>query len=76
MILIAQNFHFVTCHTGGAENPYPKIHHQISIKIGVTKDFGSTLGTSKVSDARRRGVTTEAYQQYAAGRNDRRQRRR
>jgi hypothetical protein len=48
----------------------------MNITTGVTKDFGSTLGTSKVSDARRRGVTTEAYEQYAAERNDRRQRRR
>ncbi len=29
---------------------------------------------SKVPDARRQGVTTEAYQPYASGRNDRRQR--
>jgi len=36
--------------------------------------FWLTLGTSKVLDARRRGATTEAYEQYAAGRSDRRQR--
>ena len=29
--------------------------------------FGLTLATIKMLDARRRGVTTEAYEQYAAG---------
>jgi hypothetical protein len=29
-------------------------------------DFGRTLDIIKVLDARRRGVTTEAYEQYAA----------
>ncbi len=39
----------------------------------ITKDFGQSLGTSKVLDARRRGAPTEAYKQYAAKRSDRRQ---
>ena len=34
-------------------------------------DFGVTLGTNKVLDARRRGAPTEAYKQYAARRSDR-----
>jgi hypothetical protein len=37
-------------------------------------DFGATLGASEVFDVRRRGEATEAYEQYAAGRSDRRQR--
>ena len=32
----------------------------------IIKDLGQSLGTSKVLDARRRGVPTEAYKQYAA----------
>ena len=39
-------------------------------------DFGLSLGTSKVLDVRRQGATAEAYEQYAARRSDRRQRRR
>ena len=54
----------------------PKIPHQIYVSEGITMDFGETLGTIKVLAARRQGVTTEAYEQYAAGRNDRMQRRR
>ncbi|MBW1768073.1 MAG: hypothetical protein JRJ65_13640 [Deltaproteobacteria bacterium] len=40
-----------------------------------TEDFGLSLGTRKVLDARRQGATIEAYELYAAGRSDRRQRR-
>jgi len=32
------------------------------LSIDETRDFGVSLGTSKVLDARRRGVTTEAYE--------------
>jgi len=38
-----------------------KIHHQISVYVLMIVDFGRALGTSKVLDARRRGVPTEAY---------------
>jgi hypothetical protein len=33
-----------------------------------------SLAISKVPDARRQGVTSEAYKSYSAGRNDRSQR--
>ncbi|MCG8643062.1 MAG: hypothetical protein MI862_25275 [Desulfobacterales bacterium] len=36
--------------------------------------FTPSLATGKVPDARRQGVTSEAYHSYSAGRNDRRQR--
>ena len=39
----------------------------------LTRDFGTSLNTNKVSDARRRGARTEAYEQYVAGTSDRRQ---
>ena len=66
----------------------PKIHHQIRISLVTPVDFDTTLSIIKVLDAcklslrnpadsrERRGATTEAYEQYAAGRSDRRQRRR
>ncbi|MBW2609180.1 MAG: hypothetical protein JRC68_02415 [Deltaproteobacteria bacterium] len=52
-----------------------KIHRQNSESSTKMENFGLSLATRKVLDARCRGVTTEAYEQYAAGRSDRRQRR-
>ena len=61
-----------TCQAGR----FSKIHHQIRVFLVAPVDFGTTLAIIKVLDARRRGATTEAYRQYAAGRSDRRQHRR
>ena len=44
-----------------------KIHHQIFTYAIRMLDFGVSLDTSKVPDARRRGERSEAYMTYAAG---------
>jgi hypothetical protein len=51
-----------------------KIHHQNCWRGMIIKDFGESLGTSKLLDARHWGAPTEAYKQYGARRSDRKQR--
>ena len=50
-----------------------KIHRLIHIFSIKLEDFERFLVTNKILDARRQGVPTEAYEQYAARRSDRRQ---
>jgi hypothetical protein len=51
-----------------------QIHRQALKSSFKSCGFEEFLITSKVLDARRRGATTEAYEQYAARRSNRRQR--
>jgi hypothetical protein len=50
--------------------PNPPLDLDIFVK---SDGLGIFLVTGKVSDARRRGATSEAYEQYAAMRSERRQ---
>jgi hypothetical protein len=52
-----------------------RIRHLIGLLRMKWAVYGEILITGKVLDARRRGTTTEAYEQYAARRSDREQRR-
>jgi hypothetical protein len=53
-----------------------RIHRQIPERWFAPCGLGRCLIAIKVPDARRRGATTETYEQYVARRNDRRQHRR